>query len=99
MEPTMIRPQERDSLSPPPAPPAVERIAYLVRPQRDIWIIEHDGDEYGPYESRHKAMFFAIDAAHKLGTQGKSTQVRLTDHYGQSLTTWTYGSDPYPPYL
>jgi hypothetical protein len=41
-------------------------------------------------------MFFAIDAAHKLGELGRNTRVRVTDQAGHPLTTWTYGTDPYP---
>jgi hypothetical protein len=72
------------------------RVEYVVRPNDDIWLIEHGGDRYGPYKNRREAMFFAIDAAHKLGALGKNTHVRMTDQAGHSLTTWTYGTDPYP---
>jgi hypothetical protein len=55
---------------------SADRIEYVVRQRNDIWLIEHDGGQYGPYKDRHEAMFFAIDAAHKLGELGKSTRVR-----------------------
>jgi hypothetical protein len=75
---------------------SAERVEYVVRPSDDIWLIEHDGDRYGPYKNGHEAMFFAVDAAHKLGDLGKSTRVRMTDQAGHPLTTWTYGTDRYP---
>ena len=75
---------------------SADRIEYVVRQRNDIWLIEHDGGQYGPYKDRHEAMFFAIDAAHKLGELGKSTRVRMTDQAGHPLTIWTYGTDPYP---
>jgi hypothetical protein len=79
-------------------PPIVQRAEYWVRPDGDAWIIAHDGDEYGPYESRRDAMFFAVDAAHKLGEQGRDAAVRLIAA-GQPVAAWTYGTDPYPPVL
>jgi hypothetical protein len=42
---------------------SADRIEYVVRQRNDIWLIEHDGGQYGPYKDRHEAMFFAIDAA------------------------------------
>ena len=47
----------------------VRRAEYWVRPDGDGWIIARDGDEYGPYDSRHEAMFAAVDAAHKLASR------------------------------
>ena len=72
---------------------------YLVRPEGDAWIIARNGDEYGPYESRCDAMFFAVDAAQKLGEQGSDTTARLIDAVGQPVAAWTHGTDPYPPVL
>jgi hypothetical protein len=40
-----------------------------------------------------------IDAAHKLGERGRKTSVRLIDHAGRAVNTWTYGTDPYPPFF
>ena len=85
-----------------PAAPVIrsaQRAEYWVRPDGDAWIIAHGGDEYGPYESRRDAMFFAVDAAHKLGEQGREATVRLVDAAGQPVVAWTYGTDPYPPVL
>ena len=73
-----------------------DRVEYVVRQRNDSWHIEHDGGQYGPYKDRREAMFFAIDAAHKLGELGRNTRVRVTDQAGHPLTTWTYGTDPYP---
>ena len=92
----MLRPRDRDSAHSGTAVPAADRVEYVVRPSDDIWLIEHDGDRYGPYRNRREAMLFAIDAAHKLGERGKSTHVRMTDRAGHPLTTWTYGTDRYP---
>jgi hypothetical protein len=72
------------------------RVEYVVRPSDDAWLIEHDGDRYGPYKNSREAMLFAIDAARKLGALGKNTYVKLTDHAGHALTTWNYGVDRYP---
>jgi hypothetical protein len=77
----------------------VDRIEYVVRPRGDIWLIERDGDEYGPYKNGREALFFAIDAAHKFGELGRRTHVRQMDQAGQPLSTWTYGTDPYPPFF
>ena len=76
-----------------------DRIEYLVRSSGEIWLIEHDGDKFGPYKNRHEAMYFAVDAAHRLGMLGKNTRVRLTDQGGRPLSTWTYGLDPFPPFF
>src|ERR1700722_12840233 len=82
-----------------PVIPSAQRAEYWVRPDGDAWIIAHDGDAYGPYKSRRDAMFFAVDAAHKLGEQGRDATVRLIDAAGQPVAAWTYGTDPYPPVL
>ncbi len=79
------------------APPAApDRVEYVVRPSDDEWLIEHDGDRYGPYKNSREAMLFAVDAARKLGALGKNTCVKMTDHAGHPLTTWNYGVDRYP---
>jgi hypothetical protein len=101
----MPLPRDSDVAASDPAIPTVSAISivrraeYWVRPDGDAWIITHDGDAYGPYESRRDAMFFAIDAAHKLGEQGRDATVRLIDAAGQPVAAWTYGTDPYPPVL
>ena len=71
------------------APAAPERVEYVVRPCNDAWLIDHAGDSYGPYKDRREATFFAIDAARKLGAQGKKTHVKVIDHAGHLLTTWS----------
>jgi len=78
------------------APAAPDRGEYIVRPRDDEWLIEHDGDRYGPYKNSREAMLFAVDAARKLGALGKNTCVKMTDHAGHPLTTWNYGVDRYP---
>jgi len=42
---------------------APDRVEYIVRPSDDEWLIEHDGDRYGPYKNSREAMLFAVDAA------------------------------------
>ena len=91
----MAAPRDHDVAAIPPA----QRVEYLVRPEGDGWIIARNGDEYGPYENRHDAMFFAVDAAHKLGEQGSDATVRLIDAAGQPVAAWTLGTEPYPPEL
>jgi hypothetical protein len=84
--------------STPSGPPAApDHIEYVVRPGAgsnagDTWLIEHAGDRYGPYKNCREATLFAIDAARKLGAQGKSTRVKAVDHAGHLLTTWNYGA-------
>jgi hypothetical protein len=87
---------DRDSAASQPRVSGMDRVEYIVRPDDDTWLIEHDGDRYGPYKNSREAMFFAVDAAHKLGALGKNTFVRMTDHAGHALTTWRYGVDRYP---
>jgi len=83
------------ALSSPPAA-APDHVEYIVRPCNDAendadnetWLIEHAGGSYGPYKNCREGTFFAIDAARKLGAQGKSTRVKAIDHAGHLLTTW-----------
>jgi hypothetical protein len=92
----MTRPRDHDSVSVQTPSPTVEPTEYLVRPRGDIWLIQHGGGEYGPYQNRREAVVFAIDAAHKYGRLGRHTHVCLIDQTGRAQTTWTYGTDPYP---
>jgi|SRR6516162_8266913 hypothetical protein len=87
----MAAPRDHDVAAIAPA----QRVEYLVRPEGDGWIIARNGDEYGPYENRRDAMFFAVDAAHKVGEQGSDATVRLMDAAGQPVAAWTHGTDPY----
>jgi hypothetical protein len=91
-----MMPLSHDHDSVPSTPATPERVEYIVRPSDDEWLIEHDGDRYGPYKNSREAMFFAIDAARKLGALGKNTSVKMTDNAGRPLTTWNYGVDRYP---
>ena len=93
----MPLPRDFDVAASKAAMPPVRRAEYYVRPDRAGWIIARDGDEYGPYDSRHEAMFAAVDAAHKLGEQGRDATVRLIDAAGRPVAAWTYGADPFPP--
>jgi len=93
----MPLPRDYDVVASNPAIPVAPRAEYRVVPNGDAWIIAYDGDEYGPYRSRHEAMFCAVDAAHKLGEQGRDATVRLIDATGRPVAAWTYGEDRYPP--
>jgi hypothetical protein len=93
----MPLPRDYDVVASNPAIPAAERAEYRVVPSGDAWIIAYDGDEYGPYGSRHEAMFCAVDAAHKLGEQGRGAIVHLIDACGRPVAAWTHGEDRYPP--
>ena len=92
----MRRSRDHDSRQSEVPPSAAKRVEYVVRPSDDMWMIEHDGDRYGPYKNSREAMFFAIDAARKLGALGKNTHVKMTDHAGHPLTTWHYGAGRSP---
>ena len=77
----------------------VPRLRYLVVRNQNEWVIQFDGEEFGPYKSRREAMLFAIDAAHKLGQQDEPTEVLLMGDAGEAKSAWTYGQPPYPPSL
>ena len=93
----MPLPRDYDVLDPRFVASVVDRAEYQVRPRGDGWVIVYDGDEYGPYQSRHEAMLCAVDAAHRLGEQGRNTAVRLVDATGRPVAAWTHGEDAYPP--
>ena len=92
----MRRSRDRGSRQSEVPPATAERVEYVVRPSDDTWMIEHDGDRYGPYKNSREALFFAIDAARKLGALGKNTHVKMTDHAGHPLTTWYHGASRNP---
>jgi hypothetical protein len=79
------------------APAETSRVEYVVRPCDDTWLIDHAGASYGPYKNGREAMLFAVDAARKLGAQGKNTGVKMIDSAGHLLTTWSYGAGRDPP--
>src|SRR5271157_1566230 len=93
----MPLPRDYDVVAAHSVVPVAERAEYRVRPRGDAWIISYDGDEYGPYRSRHEAMFCAVDGAHRLGEQGRDAMVRLLNSNGRTVAAWTHGEDPYPP--
>ncbi len=72
---------------------------YFVIQHGDDWTIRFHDEEFGPYRSRHEAMLFAVDAAHKLGRNGEVSEVCLMGDDGHFRPEWRYGSDPYPPTL
>jgi hypothetical protein len=93
----MPRPLIRDNASSATFIPGALPRRYVVARRQDAWFIDFDAQEFGPYRSEREALLFAIDAAHKLGDQGASTQVLRIDENGDTETAWTYGRDPYPP--
>jgi hypothetical protein len=74
-------------------------LRYLVVRNHNKWVIQFDGEEFGPYKSKREAMLFAIDAAHKFGQQDEPTEVLLMGDAGEAKPAWTYGQPPYPPSL
>ena len=93
----MPRPQIGDHAPAPPFVPNRPRTRYLVVRQQDVWFIMFGGEEYGPYRSEREAKLFAIDAAHKLGEQGRETEVLVADEAGDTVPAWIHGQHPYPP--
>jgi len=95
----MARPQLRDPTVARPIFHARPRKLYWIERREDVWFIEFDGDDYGPYKSEREALLFAVDAAKTLGEQGEETQVLRVDENGDAQSAWTFGQDPYPPRL
>jgi len=94
----MPRPQLHDETLALPVVPSQPRARYLVVRQEDLWFIQFDDEEFGPYKTDREAMLFAIDAAQKLGEQGEETQVAqvlLKGTNGNTLAVWTRGQHPY----
>ncbi len=95
----MPRPQVNDRAIARPFFRARPKTQYRILRQEDVWFIQFEGEEFGPYKSDREAMLFAVDAANKLGEQGKETQVMILDENGDERPAWTFGQDPYPPRL
>jgi hypothetical protein len=91
----MPRPRLHDETLVPPTGAGQPRARYLVVRQEDLWFIQFDDEEFGPYKTDREAMMFAIDAAQKLGEQGEQTQVLLKGTNGNTLAVWTRGQHPY----
>jgi hypothetical protein len=82
----------------PPQPEA--RARYVVVGGGDgNWLIQFEGEQFGPYRTEREAMLFAIDAAYNLGEHGRPTQVVVMDEQGLPRSVWTYGEDRFPPAL
>ncbi len=69
---------------------------YFIVQHGDDWMIEFHGEKFGPYQSDREAMLFAVDAAQKLGKQGKNAEVCVMGENGNFRPEWTYGRDAYP---
>jgi hypothetical protein len=93
----MPRPQVNDRTCAPAFMPEPQCTRYLVNWQRAAWFIMFRGEEYGPYRSKREAKLFAIDAAYKLGQQGKQTEVIVSDEVGNLIPAWIFGQHSYPP--
>lgn len=65
---------------------------YFVRCVGQEWMIQFNGEEFGPYRSHAEAVLFAIDAARKLGDLGQATQVCVLGESGHFHPEWTYKS-------
>jgi hypothetical protein len=76
----------------------VPRKRYVVARHEDVWFITFDGEEFGPYKTVREAKLFAVDAAQKLGEQGKETEVLVKDEAGVVAPVWVYGQHAYPPH-
>jgi hypothetical protein len=87
----------RDHVRAPAISPTAPRIRYLIVQRQDAWTIAFGGEEYGPYRTKREAKLFAIEAAHKLGEQGKETEVMVGDESGDLVLSLIYGQHPYPP--
>ncbi|HEY2227049.1 MAG TPA: hypothetical protein VGI22_04780 [Xanthobacteraceae bacterium] len=74
-----------------------QRTRYTLVRREDVWFILFGGEEFGPYKSAREARLFAIDAAYRLGEQGKSSEVMVSDEAGVIAPVWVYGRDAYPP--
>jgi hypothetical protein len=83
----------------PPQPQPETRARYVVVRGDGNWLIQFDGEEFGPYRTEREAMLFAIDAAYNLGEQGQPTQVVVLGDQGLPRSVWTYGEDRFPPVL
>ncbi len=65
----------------------MQEARYFVVRHNDIWMVESDQDQQGPYQSQAEAVQFAIDAAEKLKAHGDRAQIVLIG------PTWTYERD------
>jgi hypothetical protein len=77
--------------------PAPVSKSYRISRRDGLWLIDFDGEQFGPYQTEREAMLFAIDAAHQFGDKGEATEVQVLDENGETTTIWTYGVDPFPP--
>jgi len=94
----MPRPEIQDATEVPTfVPIEPPRVRYIVARREDVWFIEFNGEEFGPYNSDREAALFAIDAAYKLGETGQQTHVVVMDESGNAVPAWTFGADQYPP--
>jgi len=61
------------------------------------WNINHDGNDYGPFDSQAAAVRSAIDTAHAAGEAGFAGRVVVQGRDTLFRGVWTHGEDPYPP--
>jgi hypothetical protein len=92
----MPRPLMQEAAPPATSVPGAPGRRYVIVSRQGLWFIDFEGEEFGPYQSEREAMLFAVDAAHRFGEQGATTQVLRVDESGDAELVWTYGLDPYP---
>jgi hypothetical protein len=66
---------------------------FVVRNADDTWMIQFQGEAFGPYKTQSEAMLFAIDAARKLGKRGDTAEVCLMGIDGHFRSEWAYGRE------
>lgn len=69
---------------------------FIVRDQDD-WLINYEGEQFGPYKTQNEAMVFAIEAARKLKTYGEIAEVCLMGDDGHFRQEWSAGQAADPP--
>jgi hypothetical protein len=72
---------------------------YFIVQRDDGWVIQFEGGDFGPYQTRQEALMFAVDAAQRLGEKGENAEVCLLGENGHFHPEWTFGRDSYPPRL
>src|SRR6266568_2353411 len=71
-------------------------VEYIVAKDGNRWMINLQGDQFGPYETQRDAIQAAVEAAHTSGDQGYDAKVLVPVGINQFRTEWTYGHDQYP---
>jgi hypothetical protein len=75
----------------------MSRRQYFVVLHQSQWMINFEGQRYGPYKTQQDAIDIARKWARQSADQGYPSQVLVQGRDGQFRVEWTYGDDPYPP--